>query len=63
MFALVWIRVFENSMDSMMVGAERLSWPDNSLAEEGEEPVAAVAFCLPGGTTHITRLLACSQYN
>lgn len=48
-FALSWIAVFENSRGSTMVGAEWLSWPDNSLAEEGEVEAAVPVFCLPGG--------------
>lgn len=49
MFGLAWITVFENSRGSTMAGAERLSWPDNSLAEEGGVAAAVPVFCLPGG--------------
>lgn len=35
-----------------MVGAEWLSWPDNSLAEEGGVAAAVPVFCLQGDNTN-----------
>lgn len=52
MFALAWITVFENSRGSTTVGAEWLSWPDNSLAEEGAVAAAVPVFCLQGDNTN-----------
>lgn len=50
MFALAWIRVFEHSRGSMMLGADWLSWLDSAtdsrLGEDGEAATTVLVLCL-----------------
>lgn len=50
MLALAWIRVFEHSKGSMMMGADWLSWLDSAtdrrLGEDGDTAATVFLLCL-----------------
>lgn len=52
MLALAWIRVFEHSRGSMMMGTDWLSWldsvTDSGLGEDGDTAVTVFLLCLWG---------------
>lgn len=52
MLALAWIRVFEHSRGSIMMGADWLSWLDSTtdrrLGEDGDTAATVFFLCLWG---------------